>query len=606
MTHPFQRVVNLLIAVVIGVFSINVIGVAEVGAANNGTLKVHDLSTPSGTESNNPKVCAFDFEGFGFDPAQDGYIVVAPKNGGAGLLTLPFGPASQAGYYQTANINDGSGLSLVNGDYAATLYGKDTGNPAQPNLADVKAKSKNFKVDCPPVSVTATAPTRVDVCGNQNDTYTIPATTGVIYKIGGNVVNAGTYPKSGNAVTVTAEAAAGYKLTGILNFWILTFTNNSACPIEVVPTAPVASEVCGIKDTITITATPGVKYYFNGVIEVGAGTHRAPHYPFFIKAVATSGHVIQTGAQAEWWFNFSALPCIAVPVAPTTNDECGIRNDTYTIPAVTGVTYYVNGVPTAAGTYADSGFLLIKALPQPGYIFDLHSPFLWVFVLTNVPCATPVNPTTKDECGVKGDSYTIPAVTGVQYRVNGVDTAAGTYTPAGPVQITAVAKPGYALPTGTTALWDFAYTNVACSVSDITVVAECSPLGVLVTLTNNGNADGYVLINGTQVDVAQGQTVDATVAYTNFMASITIVDDAQNILIDNIAFDCTPGMGSVDTPVPTVAATTAGAVRSTNELPVTGTATSAAQQVLIMITLAVTAYVVTFYWQNRRTLTDNR
>lgn len=534
MTHPFRRVANLLIAVVIGVFSINVIGVAEVGAANNGTLKVHDLSTPSGTESNNPKVCAFDFEGFGFDPAQDGYIVVAPKNGGAGLLTLPFGPASQAGYYQSANINDGSGLSLVNGDYAATLYGKDTGNPAQPNLADVKAKSKNFKVDCPPVSVTATAPTRVDVCGNQNDTYTIPATTGVIYKIGGNVVTAGTYPKSGNAVTVTAEAAAGYKLTGILNFWILTFTNNSACPIEVVPAAPAASEVCGFGDTFTITATPGVKYYFNGIIEVSAGTHQAPHFPFFIKAVATSGHVIQTGAQTEWWFNFSALPCAATPVAPTVNDECGIRNDT----------------------------------------------------------------------------YTIPAVTGVQYRANGVDVVAGTYTAAGPVQITAIATTGYALPVGATALWDVAYTNVACPASNITLVAECSPLGVLITLTNNGTADGYVLVNGTQVDVAQGQTIDATVAYTNFMATITIIDDANNVLIDDITFDCTPGMGNVgtptETPVPTVVATPANVARSTNELPVTGTTTSAAQQVLLMITLAVTAYVVTFYWQNRRTLTDNR
>lgn len=614
--QALRRVTSIIAAILIGVFSINVIGVAQVSAAaNNGTLKVHDLATASGTESNNPKVCAFDFEGFGFDPAQDGYIVVAPKNGGAGVLTLGFGPANPSGYTQTANINDGSGLSLANGDYAATLYGKDTGNPAQPNLADVKAKSKNFKVDCPPISVTAPAPTRIDVCGNQNDTYTIPLVTGVIYKIGGSVVPAGTYPKSGNTLTITAEAAPGYKLTGILNFWILAFTNNGACPVEVVPVAPTSLEVCGLDDTYTITATPGVKYYFNGLIEVGAGTHQAPHYPFFIKAIATSGHVIQAGAQTEWWFDLSALPCLATPVAPTKIDACGVRNDTYTIPSSTGVTYHVNLslVPTAAGTYSANGqsVVLIKVLPQAGYYFNLQDPFIWIVLFTNVPCATPADPTIKDECGIKADEYTIPAVTGIQYQVNGVDTAAGTYTAIGPVQITAAVKPGYALPAGVTTQWSFSYTNVACPVSDITVVATCSPLGVFISLTNNGTIDGYVLINGNKVAVAQGQTAQTTIAYANFMATITIVDDAQSMLMDDIVFDCTPstmstGTSTTVTPIPTVAATTASTTRSTNELPTTGSTTSAAQQVLIMLLLAVTAYVVTFYWQNRRIVTNDR
>src|SRR4051794_36256679 len=43
---------------------------------NNGTLKVHEFGTPSGTESNDPKVCVFNFEGFSFDVGQTGYIVI--------------------------------------------------------------------------------------------------------------------------------------------------------------------------------------------------------------------------------------------------------------------------------------------------------------------------------------------------------------------------------------------------------------------------------------------------------------------------------------------------------------------------------------------------
>ena len=43
---------------------------------NNGTLKVHEIGTPTAFEDNDPKVCSFNFEGFGFDASQGGYIVL--------------------------------------------------------------------------------------------------------------------------------------------------------------------------------------------------------------------------------------------------------------------------------------------------------------------------------------------------------------------------------------------------------------------------------------------------------------------------------------------------------------------------------------------------
>ena len=143
---------------------------------NNGTLKVHEQGTPSGTESNDPKVCVFNFEGFGFDPGQTGAIDIDTQGGGPGsttVKTLNFGPADSSGYYATGYLN-ASAADVPNGMYKATLYGKDTGGNV--DRTDEKAKSKVFKVECqgrggpetppeekPPVTV----PTPVTPSGGQ-------------------------------------------------------------------------------------------------------------------------------------------------------------------------------------------------------------------------------------------------------------------------------------------------------------------------------------------------------------------------------------------------------------------------------------------------------
>lgn len=75
-----------------------------------------------------------------------------------------------------------------------------------------------------PTIVTATAPTTDD----NADTYTIPTTTGAIYKVGGITKTAGTY-SVGNVtatVLVTAVEAEGYELTGTTS-WPLSFTATS-------------------------------------------------------------------------------------------------------------------------------------------------------------------------------------------------------------------------------------------------------------------------------------------------------------------------------------------------------------------------------------------
>lgn len=194
--------------------------------ANNGTLKVHEEGSPigtapvPGTENNQPKVCRFNFEGFFFDASQEGYLEVVTQGGGP-IQTLVAGPlavtADTNGYYVTGDyFNDEDGPVINDGLYKVTWYIKDLPQSER----DEKAKSKVFKVEC----VRAEAPSFMDRCGTANDTFTIPESSGVEYKVDGVVKPAGTYPGVGT-VTVTAVAKKG-ALAGATS-WSHTFTNGA-------------------------------------------------------------------------------------------------------------------------------------------------------------------------------------------------------------------------------------------------------------------------------------------------------------------------------------------------------------------------------------------
>lgn len=119
-------------------------------AANNGTLKVHEQDTPAATESNDPKVCNFNFEGFGFDKNQSGIIVITTQGGGndkTKVAQVDMPAANADGYTETDYV------SIPNGHYKSTLYGKSTNGSVNYNN-DLKAKSKVFKVVCEDTTVT--------------------------------------------------------------------------------------------------------------------------------------------------------------------------------------------------------------------------------------------------------------------------------------------------------------------------------------------------------------------------------------------------------------------------------------------------------------------
>ena len=313
-----RRVTNIIASVLITVMSVNLSGAVGIYNAyatptgNNGTLKVHEIGTPSGTESNDPKVCAFNFEGFSFDENQEGYIEVDTQPGGVSSLSpsyLPFGPTNGSGYAVTSDINNGGTYTLPNGHYKATLYGKDTGNPTLPDLTNEKAKSKVFKVDCTsPEEVTPTAPTYIEECGTESDSYTITATPGVIYKVNDVETSAGTYPGNGTFV-ITAAAADDYTLTGT-STWTFNFSDE-ACPPQLIDPVPVVEykDVCTTEgDYYVIPDQEGVIYKVNGNTVI-TGTHYTTDSSVTITAEVTSGYIFPEDAQTTWTINFVNNHC---------------------------------------------------------------------------------------------------------------------------------------------------------------------------------------------------------------------------------------------------------------------------------------------------------
>jgi hypothetical protein len=65
------------------------------------------------------------------------------------------------------------------------------------------------------------------------------------------------------------------------------------------------------------------------------------------------------------------------------SDTCAATNDTYTIPSTTGVTYYVDGVATSAGTYKATKPVVITAVANKGYALANGATASWQFAYPN-------------------------------------------------------------------------------------------------------------------------------------------------------------------------------------------------------------------------------
>ncbi|MEQ4567605.1 hypothetical protein ABHM97_16685, partial [Paenarthrobacter sp. CAP02] len=160
-----------------------------------------------------------------------------------------------------------------------------------------------------PAVVTPTAVTFTDKDGTKDDAYTVPATTGVEYLVGGKVVAAGSYPGSGT-VTVTARAVTDYVLApGATASWTGTFKST---PLVVTPAAVVFTDKDGTKDdAYTVPATTGVEYLVGGKV-VAAGSYPGSG-TVTVTARAVTDYVLAPGATASWTGTFKSTPLVVTP-----------------------------------------------------------------------------------------------------------------------------------------------------------------------------------------------------------------------------------------------------------------------------------------------------
>jgi hypothetical protein len=348
--------------------------------------------------------------------------------------------------------------------------------------------------------VTPTAPSFADaVCTGPGTygqgSYTIPATTGVIYQVGSSAsgpwttTGAGTHPVAvGTHVFIQAIADTGYVLQGT-TAWDDEIGSPSDCREPVTATAGIfTDQVCNPTTTGTIsgyyTVPSSAHVTYQVAVNGGSAvTKAAGDYPasvgdqVTITPVADSGYIL-TGDVGPWSHTFiSAGDCDdeATPIEPSfQDDECTgepgeSTGSTYTIPSTTGVQYQVKvlgvWIDRSAGTYpwVPGLTVQIRAVAESGY--ELTGTTSWshtfdsaAFCLEPVtPDASYLQPTCVDgEPGEISDgSYTLVAVTGVKYfvKVNGGSwtlTAAGTYpvSPGDTVKIQAVGDVvnGYYIP----------------------------------------------------------------------------------------------------------------------------------------------------------------
>ncbi|WP_306926935.1 FG-GAP-like repeat-containing protein [Arthrobacter globiformis] len=372
--------------------------------------------------------------------------------------------------------------------------------------------SATFKAT--PFEVVPAAVVFTDKDGTAEDTYTVPATEGVEYLVGDKVVEAGTYPGS-DTVTVTARAKTDFVVkAGAATEWTATF---KVTPYEVAPAAVVFTDKDGTaEDTYTVPAVEGVEYLVGDkVVEAatypGAGT-------VTVAARAKTDYVFKAGAVTEWTATFKATPYEVTPEAVVFTDKDRTAEDTYTVPATDGVEYLVGDKVVAAGTYPGSGTVTVTARAKTDYVVKAGTVTEWTATFKVTPYeVAPEAVVFTDKDGTAEDTYTVPAVEGVEYLLADKSVKAGTYPGTGTVTVTARAKADYVVKAGAVTEWSAAFKATPF---------EVSPVAVVFTDKDGTAEDTYTVPATDGVEYLVGDKVVAAGTYPGF-GTVTVTARAK-------------------------------------------------------------------------------
>ncbi|MFI6156451.1 LPXTG cell wall anchor domain-containing protein [Kitasatospora sp. NPDC051170] len=111
---------------------------------NNGTVKIHNAGTGEEDTRNEPKVCSFYLDSFGFDPGQVVLWEIHRKDGGKETVAkVGLIPVLANGHVRTEDIHLPDGMYKLYWGSVEMVDGKMPANPRVNN-----PKHKVFKVDC--------------------------------------------------------------------------------------------------------------------------------------------------------------------------------------------------------------------------------------------------------------------------------------------------------------------------------------------------------------------------------------------------------------------------------------------------------------------------
>ena len=278
--------------------------------------------------------------------------------------------------------------------------------------------SASANQQCETTIVTAQAPAFYDATNSADgDTVTIPASDCVQYTVNGTVAPAGThrvstytsYATTTNSngwtmaeLTVIAEGTNGHIVSGY--YWwrqgfVGVYGNSTPTPQ---PTSTPTPDPTPTTPTPSPTVTPD---------------------PTPTTTPAPTPTVTPTPTPTP-------TPDKTVSFVAPTFDR---TNNQYTIPNAEGLQYSVAGKNLAAGTYDVTGWdaegkasVSVTAKPKTGYVTDSgYTSYTWTatYIRTTTATAPSFEATGKEET----DSFTIPAVNGIEYYANGTKVAAGTH-----------------------------------------------------------------------------------------------------------------------------------------------------------------------------------
>lgn len=294
-------------------------------------------------------------------------VVTATANSGDKLGTLP------------------AGWTSVSDTVATYTVTKDS----QPCLVDVAPVAPALTQSVCTGPGTASTPTVTPV-----------DTSGITYAVATDLSTVTATPNSG--YEFTQPLPAGWMKSGDAAVFTVHLVPAGNCLVDVAPAAPaLAQSVCQAGTTtptlptLTIAATPNVSYtvtagpYHAGDKVVVTAT-AAKGYQFS-KAGLPSGWTLGSSGTATFPVSFAAAPACAQAVAASfTNAVCtatGASGASYTLPPITGVDYYVNGVKSAPGTFPVHGDITVTVAVKAQAGYTLTGTTTWSHKFGTPTCA---------------------------------------------------------------------------------------------------------------------------------------------------------------------------------------------------------------------------